>query len=93
MAMAHEQESVGSRQRFGVITISEHPLTFVPHHDRGAGVLASGKHTAGGDVGVAKQLHRHELVVGGRLRVVDDFAELGEVPWAKQVRDIVKCLT
>ena len=72
-----------------VVARGDHVLALVADRDRGAGVLAAGQHAAGGDVGVLEQLERDELVVGRRLGVVEDRAELLEVARAQEVRDVV----
>ena len=59
-------------------------------HDRRARVLTAGQHATRGDVGVRQQLERDEAIVGGRLRVVEDLAQLREVPGAQQVGDVVE---
>ena len=56
--------------------------------DGGAGVLAHGQHAAGGDVGVLQQVIGDELVVRGRLRVVEDGAELFQMRRPQQVVDV-----
>ena len=66
----------------------DHVLALLAHDDRRAGVLAPGEDPARGDVRVPQQLERDELVVRGRLGVVEDRAELAEVPGAQQVGDV-----
>ncbi len=44
----------------------------------------------GRNVGILQQVERHELVVLGRLGVVEDLAQLLQVPGAKVVVDIGK---
>ena len=58
-------------------------------HDRGSGVLASGKDPCGRNVGVLQQLEGDEAVVFRGFGVVEDRAELGEVVAAKQMRHVV----
>ena len=67
----------------------QHVLAPLAHDDRGAGVLAHGQHTRGGDVGVLEQVEGDEPVVVGGLGVVDDPTQLGEVGRAQVVRDVV----
>ena len=61
---------------------------FLADDDRGAGVLAHRQHAAGGDVGVLQQIVGDELVVGGRLGIVEDLRELGEMAGAQQMVDV-----
>ena len=59
------------------------PLTIavpVSWHDR--------QHAAGGDARVLQQLERDEAVVGRRLGVVEDRAQLREVAGPQEVRDV-----
>ena len=73
---------------FVVAAIDDDELALLALDDRGAGVLAARQHPSGRDVGVLEQLEGDEVVVGGGLGVVEDVAELLEVPGAQQVRDI-----
>ena len=75
--------------RLAVVGAGEHALGLLAHHDRGAGVLAHRQHAAGGDVDVLEQVERDEAVVAGRLGVVDDLAQLGEVAGPQVVADVV----
>ena len=56
--------------------------------DGGAGVLAHRQHAARGDVGVLQEVVGDELVVAGRLGVVEDFCELGEMAGPQEVVDV-----
>ena len=47
-----------------------------------------GQHAAGGDARVLQQLERDEPVVGRRLGVVEDRAQLREVAGPQQVGDV-----
>src|SRR5262249_7089911 len=58
------------------------------HDDRGPRVLAHGEHAARSDVGVTKEVERYELVVRRGRRVVEDRAELREVPRTEEMRDV-----
>ena len=66
----------------------EDQLALLAHHDRGAGVLAHRQDAAGGDVGVLEQVEGDEPVVVGGLGVVEDVAQLLEVPGPQQVVDV-----
>ena len=83
---------VGVARAFGqralVRTVGEHQAALLAHDDGGAGVLAHRQHAAGGDVGVLQEVVGDELVVGARLRVVEDVAQLLEVRRAQQVIDV-----
>ena len=71
-----------------VAAAGEHELALLAHDDRGAGVLAHRQHAAGRDGRVLQQLERDEPVVGRRLGVVEDRAQLREVPGPQEVRDV-----
>ena len=73
-----------------VVAAGEHPLAALAHHDRGAGVLAHRQHAAGRDVGVLQQVEGDEAVVGRRLGVVEDPAQLREVGGPQPVGDVVE---
>ena len=77
-----------SADRLFIGALGEHLLAALADDDGGAGVLAHREHPARGDVGVLEQVEGNELVVGARLGVVDDRAQLGEVARPQQVRDI-----
>jgi len=53
-----------------------------------ASASSPNQHHAGRDVGVAQQLQRDEAIVGGGLRVVEDGAQLLQVPRPEQVADV-----
>ncbi|MGX1314227.1 hypothetical protein RKD24_004346 [Streptomyces calvus] len=72
-----------------VAALGQHVLAALAHHDRRAGVLAHREHARRRDVRVLQQVQRDELVVGRRLGVVDDAAQLGEVGRAQVVLDVV----
>ena len=77
-----------ARQRLLVVGEREHVLALVAD-DRGRpGVLAARQHAAGGDVRVLQQLQRHEAVVVRGLGVVEDVAQLLQVPGPQQVGDV-----
>ena len=78
------------RERLGVAAAGPDVLALVADHDRRARVLTAGQHATRGDVRVHQQLERDEAVVGRRLRVVEDLAQLREVPGAQQVGDVVE---
>ena len=52
------------------------------------GVLAHRQHAAGRDAGVLQQVEGDEAVVGRGLRVVEDVAQLLEVPGPQEVGDV-----
>ena len=60
------------------------------HHDRGAGVLAHREHAAGRDVGVLQQVEGDEAVVGRRLGIVEDPAQLLQVGGPQPVGDVAE---
>jgi hypothetical protein len=71
-----------------VLAVGEDEAALLAHHDRRPGVLAHGQHAARGDVGVLQKVVGHELVVRGRLGVVEDGGELLQVARAQQVVDV-----
>ncbi len=73
-----------------VVAAGEHPLAALAHHDRGAGVLAHRQHAGRRDVGVLEQVEGDEAVVGRRLGVVEDAAQLREVGGPQPVGDVVE---
>ena len=72
-----------------VVEVGVDVLSLVAEDDRGARVLAAREYPAGGDVRVLEQLHRDEAVVRGRLRVVQDAAQLFQVAGPKEMGDVV----
>ena len=72
-----------------VAAAGHHELALLRLDDRRAGVLAHRQHAAGGDDGVLQQVEGDEAVVVGRLRVVEDAAQLLEVAGAQEVGDVV----
>ena len=92
LAVAQVAGDVGvldaARDRALVTTSGEHPLALLGLHDGGAGVLAHGQHTSGRDRRVAEQVEGDEPVVVAGLGVVEDGAELREVPAAEVVGDL-----
>ena len=68
------------------------PLALLGEDDRGARVLAHRQHAARRDVRVLQHVERHELVVRGGFRVVEDRAQLLQVRGPQQMRDVVESL-
>ncbi len=94
LAVAQVQPRVGVEDAPGdrlrvVAAAGEHPLGLLGHHDGRARVLAHRQHATGRDVDVLEQVEGHEPVVSGRLGVLDDPAQLGEVRGPEVVRDVV----
>src|SRR6266508_1715146 len=75
-------------ERGFVVAVGEDQAARLAHDDGGAGVLAHGQYAAGGDIGILEEIVGDELVVVARLRVLDDGAQLLEVPRAQQMVDI-----
>ena len=71
-----------------VVAVGPDEPALLGDDDRGAGVLAHRQHAAGGDIGVLQEVVGDELVVVGRLRVVEDLGELGEMAGAQQMVDV-----
>jgi hypothetical protein len=73
-----------------VVAVGEHAGALLAHDDRGAGVLAHRQHPAGGDVGVLQEIEGHELVVVAGLLVLEDAAQLLQVPRAQIMIDVAE---
>ena len=71
-----------------VIAVGPDRAALLAHDDRRAGVLAHGQDAAGGDIGVLQQVVGDELVVRGRLRIVEDGAQLPQMSGPQQVVDV-----
>ncbi len=68
-----------------VLAVGEDEAALLGHDDRRARVLAHRQNAAGGDVGVLQQIVGDELVVRGRLGIVEDLGELGEMARPQQM--------
>ena len=71
-----------------VLAVGHHAQPALAEADRRARVLAARQHHARRDVRVLEQLERDEPVVLARVGVVEDLAQLREVPRPQQVRDV-----
>ena len=78
------------RQRGLVVAIRDDVKTLLAHDDRGAGVLAHRQHAAGGDVGVFQEVEGDELVVVAGLLVVEDRAQLLQMPRPQIMIDVAE---
>ena len=85
---------VGVARAFGerrlVVAVGEHEAALLAHDDGGAGVLAHGQHAAGRDIGVLEKIVGHELVVVARLGIVEDRAQLLEMPGPQQMINVAE---
>ena len=63
-------------------------LPLLPHHDRGARVLAGGQYHAGRNVRILQHLECHEMVVLRRFGIVEDMAQLRKVTRPEQMGDV-----
>ena len=85
---------IGVARAFGerrlVLAVGPDQPALLAHDDRGAGVLAHRQHAAGGDVGVLEEIKGDEAVIIGGLGVVEDGAQLLEMPWPQQMIDVAK---
>ena len=77
-------------QRGLVVAVGDDAKTLLAHDDRGAGILAHRQHAAGGDVGVLQKIQRDELVVGAGLAVVEDIAQLLQMPRPQIMVDVAE---
>ena len=75
--------------RLFVVGPGDHVLALFALYERGARVLATGQDAARGDGRVFQQIESDEAVVGTRLGVVEDLAELAEVTGTQQVLNVV----
>ena len=78
------------RERGLVVAVGDDVAALLAHDDRGAGVLAHRQHAAGGDVGVLQEIEGDELVVVAGFLVVQDRAQLLQVPRAQIVIDVAE---
>jgi hypothetical protein len=76
------------RDRRLVVALRPDQAALLAHHDGGAGVLAHRQDAAGRDVGVLEEVVGDELVVRGRLRVVEDRGELPQMARAQEMVDV-----
>ena len=92
LGVAEMRDAVGlidaPGDRLLVAAAGEHVLPPLALDDGGPGVLAHRQHAAGGYAGVLEQVEGDETVVGRRLRIVEDVAELLQVAGTEQVRDV-----
>ena len=77
-----------SAMRRLVVALGPDQAALLAHDDGGAGVLAHGQDAAGGDVGVLQEVVGDELVVRGRLRIVEDRGELPQMARAQEMVDV-----
>ena len=78
------------RERGLVVAVGDDVAALLAHDDRGAGVLAHRQHAAGGDVGVLQEVEGDELVVVAGFLVVEDRAQLLQMPRPQIVIDVAK---
>jgi hypothetical protein len=78
-------------QRGLVVAVGDNVAALLAHDDRRPGVLTHRQHTAGGDIGVLQEIEGHELVIVARLLVIEDGAQLLQVPRPQIVVDIAEC--
>ncbi len=78
------------RQRGLVVAVGDDVAALLAHDDRGAGVLAHRQHAAGRDIGVLQEVEGDELVVVAGLLVVEDGAQLLQMPRAQIVVDVAE---
>ena len=77
-------------QRRLVVAVGDDARTLLAHDDRGAGVLAHRQHAAGGDVGVLQEVEGDELVVVAGLLVIEDIAQLLQMPRPQIMIDVAE---
>ncbi len=94
LAVAQIVGGVGAANAFrdGGLVVAVHPdvLALLAHDDGGAGVLTHGQYAPGGDVGVLEEVHRHEPVIVGSVRVIKDARQLLQVRRPQQMRRVGK---
>ena len=74
----------------GVASGSPNASSFLAHDDGGAGVLAHGKDSLGGNLGIAEEVEGHEAIICGSLGIFQDSPQLLQMPGSQKVRDVVK---
>ena len=77
-------------QRRLVVAVGDDAAALLAHDDRGAGVLAHRQHAAGGDVGVLQEIEGDELVVVAGLLVIEDVAQLLQMPRPQIMIDVAE---
>ena len=75
-----------------VLALGEDEPALLSHDDRGAGILAHRQHAARRDIGVLEKIISDEFVVRGRLGVIEDARELGEMTRAQKMVDVDESL-
>ena len=80
------------RQGGFIAAAGPHALAFFTHDDRGAGVLAGGQNTFGGDIRVAQELQRDVFIVFAGFRIVKDIRHLLLMRRAKHKGGVVESM-
>ncbi len=73
-----------------VVAIGDDARALLAHDDGGAGVLAHRQHAAGGDIGVLEEIEGDELVVVAGFLVVEDAAQLLQMPRPQIMVDVAE---
>ena len=73
-----------------VVAVGDDVRALLAHDDGGAGVLAHRQHAAGGDVGVLEEIEGDELVVVAGFLVVEDVAQLLQMPRPQIMVDVAE---
>ena len=94
LRIAQVTAQIGVARAFGkrrlVVAVGDDVAALLAHDDRGAGVLAHRQHAAGGDVGVLQEVEGDELVVVAGFLVVEDRAQLLQMPRAQVMVDVAE---
>ena len=77
-----------ARDRLLVVARSPDALALLADRDGGSGILARGEDHPGGDARVAQHVECDEAIVGRRLGIVQDPAQLAEVPRPEEVAHV-----
>ena len=78
------------RERFGIVAEGEDILALVADDDRCAGVLAARQLAARRQGRVPQELKGDEAVVLGRFGIIEDLAQLRQMPSAQKMSHIVE---
>ena len=78
------------RERRLIVAVGEHARALLAHDNGGAGVLTHRQHAACRDVGVLQEIEGDELVVVAGLGIVEDAAQLLQVPRAEIMVDVAE---
>ena len=80
-----------ARQILFVLTICQDAVSSLAHNNRRPGILTARQDTGRRNVCILEQFHCHELIVCRSLWIIQYVAELLQVSWTQQVRNVAEC--